>query len=154
MAANWDLDETSFNLDDIGDDDIDVLHEDRVEVAVEVNMDSLPPPPIDEEKKKEFERKRDEILSCVPEEVKARFGQIYFSSFGKFVGPVLIMNPYKVEPGPLRNQWITMFRNVSTSKGVCLRLSIVGKSYFGNSHQSVLVSRSFLSAKRAVGNQI
>eukprot|EP00531_Pseudo-nitzschia_arenysensis_P006158 CAMPEP_0116125096 /NCGR_PEP_ID=MMETSP0329-20121206/5629_1 /TAXON_ID=697910 /ORGANISM="Pseudo-nitzschia arenysensis, Strain B593" /LENGTH=848 /DNA_ID=CAMNT_0003619115 /DNA_START=184 /DNA_END=2726 /DNA_ORIENTATION=- len=113
--ANFDLDETSFNLDDIGDDDVDVFSEDRVEVPVEVNVDSLPPPPIDEEKKKEFERKRDEILACVPEEIKAKFGGIYFSSFGKFVGPVLIMNPYKVEPGPLRNQWLTMFRNCQKS---------------------------------------
>ena len=120
-----DLDERSFNLDsvDIVDDDVVGVHnelicEDRVgvDVKVEVNVDgnNIPPPPIDKEKKKEFDRQRDEILSCVPEEVKSRFGEIYFSTFGKFVGPVLILNPYKVEPGPLRNQWLSMFRNVST----------------------------------------
>ena len=123
--AAVDLDERSFNLDsvDIVDDDVVGVHnelicEDRVgvDVKVEVNVDgnNIPPPPIDKEKKKEFDRQRDEILSCVPEEVKSRFGEIYFSTFGKFVGPVLILNPYKVEPGPLRNQWLSMFRNVST----------------------------------------
>ena len=96
-----DLDETSFNLEsvDIVEDDVAVhnhlICEDQVgvEVSVEVGMASLHPPPIDEEKKKEFERNRDQILSGVPEEVKSKFGEIYFSSFGKTVGPVLIMNP-------------------------------------------------------------
>lgn len=121
-----DLDARSFNLEsvEIVDDDVDVSNEliceDRVgvDVNVEVNIDGdrndvdvAPLPHIDEEKKRDFERRRDEILSCVPAEVKARFGEIYFSTFGKFVGPVLIMNPYKVEPGPLRDQWLTMFRN-------------------------------------------
>ena len=114
-----DLDETSFNLDnvDIGEDDVGVhnelVAEDHVGLDVEVGMDSLPFPPIDEEKKKEFEKKRDEILSGVPEHVKSKFGEICFSSFGKIVGPVLIMSPYMVEPGPLRDQWLSMYRNVS-----------------------------------------
>ena len=123
-----DLDARSFNLDsvEIEDDGVDVQNdlicEDRVgvDVNVEVNIDAhrshidnLSLPRVDEQKKKEFERRRDEILSCVPEEVKARFGEIYFSTFGKFVGPVLIMNPYKVAPGLLRDQWLTMFHNVS-----------------------------------------
>jgi len=122
----FDLDETSFNLESVEmvEDDVDVHNElisdDRVgvDVNVEVGIDSnsgninhLPLPIIDEEKKKAFESRRDEVLSRVPEEVKSRFGEIYFSNFGKFVGPVLVMNPYKVEPGPLREQWLTMFRN-------------------------------------------
>jgi hypothetical protein len=128
IGDDFDLDETSFNLESVEmvEDDVDVHNElvsdDRVgvDVNVEVGIDSnssnnhLPLPTIDEEKKKQFESRRDEILSCVPEEVKSRFGEIYFSNFGKFVGPVLVMNPYKVEPGPLREQWMTMFRNVST----------------------------------------
>ena len=117
----FDLDEKSFNLesvDIVDDDDVAGVHneltcEDRV--GVEVSLGSLHPTPIDAEKKKEFERTRDEILSAVPDEVKSKFGGIYFSSFGKMVGPVLVLNPYKVEPGPLRNQWITMFHNVSSS---------------------------------------
>eukprot|EP00536_Pseudo-nitzschia_multiseries_P001991 jgi/Psemu1/317764/estExt_fgenesh1_pm.C_260032 len=78
--------------------------------------DTVPVPvQINEKKKRAFERRRDEILSGVPEEVKARFGKIYFSTFGKFVGPVLIMNPFKVEPGLLRDQWIHMFHNCQKS---------------------------------------
>jgi len=64
---------------------------------------------IEKERKKEFERQKEEILSQVPPEVKARFGEIYFSTFGKFIGPVLVMDPYKVEPGPIRDQWVEMF---------------------------------------------
>lgn len=114
-----DLDETSFDLDnvDIEEDDVavhnELVCEDHVGVDVEVGMDSLSPPPIDEKKKKEFERKRDEILSGVPEEVKSKFGEICFASFGKLVGPALIMSPYMVEPGPLRDQWLDMYQNVS-----------------------------------------
>lgn len=118
-----DLDETSFDLDNVEIEDDVAVHnelvcEDHVGVDVEVSMDSLPPPPVDEEKKKEFERKRDEILSGVPEEVKSKFGEIYFSSFGKIVGPVLIMSPYMVEPGPLRDQWLSMYHNVSNCQDI------------------------------------
>ena len=110
-----DLDERSFNLEsvELGDDDIDaqngLIGEDRVGVDVGVEAEPL----VDEERKKEFERQKDEILSHVPAEVKARFGEIYFSTFGKFTGPALVMDPYRVEPGPLRDQWIAMFHNVS-----------------------------------------
>ena len=118
-----DLDERSFNLDSVEmeDDDVAVhnalISEDRVgvDVNLEVDTNNLPPASVVDEKKKEkFERERDEILSGVPAEVKARFGGMYFATFGKLVGPVLVMNPYSVEPGPLRDQWITMFHNVST----------------------------------------
>jgi len=123
-----DLDERSFNLEsvEIADDDVDVhnelICENRVGVDVKVDIDgnrsnvsNLPPPPVDEKRKNKFEKQRNEILSCVPVEVKARFGEIYFSTFGKFLGPVLIMNPYKVEPGPLRDYWLSMFYNCQKS---------------------------------------
>ena len=70
---------------------------------------------VDNKKKKEFERKRAEILSCVPDGTKARFGEIHFCKFGGYTGPVLVMDPYRVEPGPLRNSWITMYQTVSGS---------------------------------------
>ena len=126
-----DLDERSFNLEsvEIVDDDVavhnELLCENRVGVDVPVdvnvpvdisNVNDPRVPPVDEEKKKEFERERDEILSCVPEEVQNKFGEIFFSTFGKFVGPVLIMDPYKVEPGPLRDHWLTMFHSVSLAQ--------------------------------------
>ena len=116
-ADDWD--EMSFKLesvDEMVDDMKDVHVHNELIVNVDIDNSSVGggiSPPIDKEKKKKFERKRDEILSCVPAEVKARFGEIYFATFGKFVGPVLIMNPYHVEPGPLRDHWFTMFRNVS-----------------------------------------
>ena len=113
-----DLDETSFNLDNVDmiDDEVVDVH-DHVGVDVDVGTEHELPEreaEIDEEKKKAFEKKREEILSAVPQSVKERFGKIYFSTFGKFIGPVLIMNPYKVDPkGALRKQWMGMFHNVS-----------------------------------------
>jgi len=122
-----DLDATSFNLENVDIiDEVDVhsklICDDRVGVDVNVDVNAANDVSngkesvlveIDEEKKKAFEKRRDKILRGVPEEVKARFGKIYFSTFGKFVGPVLIMNPFNVEPGLLRDQWIHMFHNVS-----------------------------------------
>jgi hypothetical protein len=67
------------------------------------------------EKKVEFERQRDEIMDDVPQSAKDRFGSIYFSRFGGYIGPVLVVNPYRVAPGPVRNTWLEMFHKVSTS---------------------------------------
>jgi len=124
-----DLDATSFNLENVDIiDEVDVhsklICDDRVGVDVNVDVNAANDVSngkesvlveIDEEKKKAFEKRRDKILRGVPEEVKARFGKIYFSTFGKFVGPVLIMNPFNVEPGLLRDQWIHMFHNCQKS---------------------------------------
>lgn len=67
------------------------------------------------EKKAEFERERDEVLNDVPQSAKERFGGVYFSRFGGYYGPVLVMNPYRVAPGPVRNEWLEMFHKVSAS---------------------------------------
>ena len=68
---------------------------------------------IDSKKKKEFDEKREEVLSDIPRDVYKRFGAIRFASFSKFVGPVLILSPYSVAPGVLRDDWSNMFHNVS-----------------------------------------
>ena len=73
---------------------------------------------IDGKKKKEFDEKRDTILSSIPRDVYKRFGTICFASYSKFLGPVLILSPYSVAPGVLRDNWFTMFRNVSTMRYV------------------------------------
>jgi hypothetical protein len=61
-----------------------------------------------------FEEGRDAILSEVPDDAKARFGQIYFTTWGAQVLPVLVMNPYSVPPGTARKLWLDMFDNVSS----------------------------------------
>lgn len=112
MSANAaDLDDISFNMESV--DEMVGEIEDNELICENVDSGVNVSHPVDEEKKKEFERNRDDILSRVPDKVKARFGEIYFSTFGKFTGPVLVMNPYSVAPGLLRENWFTMFNNVS-----------------------------------------
>ena len=65
-------------------------------------------------KKRLFEEARDEILVGVPDDVKARFGQIYFSKWGKFNLPVLVMSPYSVPPGEVRDTWLKMYYKTSS----------------------------------------
>ena len=69
-----------------------------------------------EEKRRLFEEGRDALLAEVPDETKARFGQIYFTKWGKQVMPVLVMNPYSIPPGTTRKLWLDMFDNVRNSK--------------------------------------
>jgi hypothetical protein len=68
-------------------------------------------------RKADFEQGRDEILDQVPEKVKARFGQICFSKWGKEFLPLLVLNPYDVPPGVVRDQWLTMKEKVRTTDG-------------------------------------
>jgi hypothetical protein len=62
--------------------------------------------------KKEFEEERDRILNSLPESYKSLFGQIGFVKWGKVEYPALILNPYYIPPGPVRNQWISMYKKV------------------------------------------
>lgn len=75
-------------------------------------------------RKADFERERDEILGRVPKHAKDRFGKIYMAKFGKYYGPVLVMNPYRVPPGQVRDTWLSMFHKVSASSGRVSRLAM------------------------------
>lgn len=65
------------------------------------------------DKKIGLEISRKLTLDEVPESVKERFGQIYFSKWSKQTLPVLVMNPYSVPPGKVREMWVEMFNRVS-----------------------------------------
>lgn len=52
-------------------------------------------------------------LRDVPSTVKNKFGKIYFSKLGKFMFPCLVVDPYSVEPGSVRDKWLDMFEKVS-----------------------------------------
>jgi hypothetical protein len=62
--------------------------------------------------KKEFEEERDRTLKSIPKSYKSMFGQIGFVKWGKVDYPVLILNPYNISPGPVRNQWLSMYKKV------------------------------------------
>ena len=53
------------------------------------------------------------ILTRIPLDVKSRFREVGFASWGKVVYPVIELGPYDVSPGKLRDQWFAMFENVS-----------------------------------------
>jgi hypothetical protein len=63
--------------------------------------------------KEKFESYRTEWLDRIPKEIKSRFRECGFSKWGKEWLPVLVMGPFDVEPGPVRDMWFEMFRNVS-----------------------------------------
>ena len=66
-----------------------------------------------EEAREMFVRERDEILSQIPKDVKERFRECGFATWGKVVYPIIELGPYDVPPGDLRDQWFAMFENVS-----------------------------------------
>jgi hypothetical protein len=70
---------------------------------------------VDQGQKQVFEQQKEEIMRTVPNAVKQRFGEIVFATFGSYIGPVLVLNPYHVSPGPVRDQWFKMYAKVSNS---------------------------------------
>ncbi|KAG7361462.1 hypothetical protein IV203_036563 [Nitzschia inconspicua] len=70
---------------------------------------------VDQRQKEIFEQEREEIMATVPKAVKKRFGEILFATFGSYIGPVLILNPYHVSPGPVREQWFKMYAKCKAS---------------------------------------
>jgi hypothetical protein len=62
--------------------------------------------------KRLFEIERDRILASLPKDAKERFGEIWFAKYSTYMGPVLIMNPYHVPPGPARDCWVEMYQKV------------------------------------------
>jgi hypothetical protein len=89
--------------------------------AVEIIHDDKPPRSSIERKRRLFEETKEAILAEVPDDAKARFGQIYFTKWGKQVLPVLVMNPYSVPPGAARRDWLNMFDNVRNLR-LCFQL--------------------------------
>lgn len=69
-----------------------------------------------ERKKRIFEEARDMIMADVPDSTKESFGQIYFSKWGKQFLPCLVMNPYSVPPGGVRDMWLDMYDKVRNTK--------------------------------------
>ena len=63
----------------------------------------------------EFLKEKEDTLGRLPESYKALFGQLAFCRWKKDpFRPVVVLSPYSVPPqGPMRDQWRTMFENVS-----------------------------------------
>ena len=60
--------------------------------------------------KVEFEAERDATLERLPSDVKDLFGQVCLAKWGKETLPALVLNPYSVAPGPVRDEWLEHFK--------------------------------------------
>jgi len=69
-----------------------------------------------EKRRVEFEKEKHAVLASIPDSVKDRFGQIYFGKWGKSYLPCLVLSPYSVGPGPVREQWFDMRAKVMKQK--------------------------------------
>lgn len=63
--------------------------------------------------RREFEEERDSILDQVPSYNKKMFNQVGWAKWSKSMLPAMILSPYSVPPGDIRDQWMKMFQNVS-----------------------------------------
>lgn len=62
----------------------------------------------------EYKAQKEETLEEVPEEYSKHWGKIVFGKWKKDPHrPVLLLGPYGVPPGPFRDMWQKMFKNVS-----------------------------------------
>jgi hypothetical protein len=64
--------------------------------------------------RRDFETEKARILGQVPEEHKAKWGQVGFGKWNTRWEPCLILGPYDVSPtSAMRENWLKMFDNVS-----------------------------------------
>lgn len=82
------------------------------------------------EEKEIFEAEREEILKEIPDDVKSKFGQIMFSRWSKETFPVLVMSPFQVAPGRVRDLWYTMYDKVSSYPSRFAFIKYVTRSCF------------------------
>jgi hypothetical protein len=68
---------------------------------------------IKEDAKKQFEFGRDSALASLPESFKRMFNRIGFTKRNNKYLPVIIMNPYSIPPGNVRNLWLSSYEEVS-----------------------------------------
>jgi hypothetical protein len=63
--------------------------------------------------RQKFEAERSQILESLPKKYKDLFGQIGFCHWGRQLCPTLILNPFDVPPGSIRQLWLEMYNKVS-----------------------------------------
>ena len=98
--------ESTEESEDEGDDNLaDLTTEKRLEVAKA-------------DVKRIFEEERDEVLKSIPAEYSNMMGQIGFTKWGRNTLPILILNPFHVPPGKVREQWMTMYKTVRSSQQI------------------------------------
>mmetsp|Transcript_26310 Transcript_26310/g.77795 ORF Transcript_26310/g.77795 Transcript_26310/m.77795 type:complete len:1008 (-) Transcript_26310:349-3372(-) len=98
------------------------------------------------EAKKKFEQGKQKTLDSIPKDVKACFRQLCFSNWSKTWLPAVELGPYDVSPGPVREQWFTMYKNVKKSKRPLTRLVY----WYGTPQTEMGAAYSFQPAKSVI----
>jgi hypothetical protein len=101
-----------------------------------------------DETKEQFLKVKAKVLAQTPQHLKDMYGQVCFAKFGKSWWLVLVLNPYAIPPGAVRNQWTEMFERVSErSCWLVLLDSFVEEDAFGH-HLNTQPSYQPSSAER------
>merc|ERR1712232_564496 len=99
------------------------------------------------ESKNEFERKKKEVLKNIPLDVKNLFQEVGFAKWQKNFLPVLVLSPYSVPPGAVREQWLKMYEKVKENyrlDSMSLLVSWYG-TYDSNSAYSLVPRKNFIT---------
>ena len=94
------------------EDDVSKYDESDEDVQV---REIIPDSPLLQEAMRLFEAEKKKVMDKIPDYIKNDFRQIGFTKWGKQMLPVIQLGPYDVEPGPVRDQWLKMFHNVSST---------------------------------------
>jgi len=93
-----------------------------------------------------FERNRKDILQQIPEKSKREFRTLGFAKWGKDFLPVMVLGPYDVGPGGVRDQWMQMFENTIKSGRAMSKLVF----WYGTPHDDLSNSFSFVAGSKIV----
>ncbi|CAB9504631.1 expressed unknown protein [Seminavis robusta] len=102
--------------------------------------------------RREFEAEKTDVTSKIPEKNKRLFNQVGFAKWGKINLPAMILNPFSVPPGDIRDQWMKMFQNVVEKDRIKKMGHLVwwvGPQTDGQSSYSVVPSHGFISYEEA-----
>ncbi len=69
-----------------------------------------------EEDAKIFEKEKENVLSSLPAEITEDFRKVCFAKWNGKYFCVLQLSPYDLPPGDVRNQWMSMYKDVSKNE--------------------------------------
>merc|ERR1719491_1681703 len=108
-----------------------------------VKVENIAVEPIQCERSAKGEEKKDSILKQIDQSVKDDFHTLGFAKWRKRWLPIVQLSPFDVGPGPVRDEWMKLFRETT----VALRLVY----WYGSPRDDLSSSFSFLKANAIVG---
>ena len=102
-------------------------------------------------RKEKFEQRKQDILDQMPDQVKERFGHVYFGKWGKSFLPCLVMNPFHIEPGNVRNTFYDMFEKCKSQDRLPNMTNVI---YWYGSYEDPRTAYSFATTSTLVKYQV